>query len=68
MKHIRVKALHPVDIVVTKIGRLDDRDKQDIRACIGKFELTKTEVARVVVRQRCKWKGLTRTGKYARKK
>lgn len=46
MKHIRLKALHPVDIVVTKIGRLDARDKQDIRACIKKFKLTKTQVAK----------------------
>jgi hypothetical protein len=45
MKHIRLKALHPVDIVVTKIGRLDDRDKQDIRACISKFKLRKAQVA-----------------------
>ncbi len=45
MKHIRLKALHPVDIVVTKIGRLDDRDKQDIRACINKFKLKKAQVA-----------------------
>jgi hypothetical protein len=33
-KHIVLKALHPIDIVVTKIGRLDDRDVQDIEACI----------------------------------
>ncbi len=46
MKHIRLKALHPVDIVVTKIGRLDDRDKQDIRACIKKFRLKKGQVAK----------------------
>ena len=46
MKHIQLKALHPVDIVVTKIGRLDDRDKQDIRACIDKFDLTKTQVSK----------------------
>jgi hypothetical protein len=46
MKHIRLKALHPVDIVVTKIGRLDERDKQDIRACIKKFKLTKLQVAK----------------------
>ena len=45
MNHIRLKALHPVDIVVTKIGRLDDRDKQDIQACIRKFKLAKTQVA-----------------------
>lgn len=46
LKHIRLKALHPVDIVVTKIGRLDDRDKQDIQACIKKFRLAKTQVAK----------------------
>ena len=46
MKHVHLKALHPVDIVVTKIGRLDERDKQDIRACIKKFKLTKTRVAK----------------------
>lgn len=46
MKHIRLKALHPVDIVVTKIGRLDARDKQDIQTCIRKFKLTKGQVAR----------------------
>ncbi len=46
MKRIRLKALHPVDIVVTKIGRLDDRDKQDILACIKKFRLKKTQVAK----------------------
>jgi hypothetical protein len=41
---IRLKALHPLDIVVTKIGRLNDRDIQDIGACIGKFGLTKEEI------------------------
>jgi hypothetical protein len=46
MKHIRLKALHPVDIVVTKIGRLDKRDKQDIQTCIRKFKLAKTQVAK----------------------
>jgi hypothetical protein len=44
MNHIRLKAMHPVDIVVTKIGRLDKRDKQDIKACIRKFKLTKARV------------------------
>ena len=45
MRRMRLKALNPVDIVVTKIGRLDGRDKEDIRACINKFKLTKTQVA-----------------------
>lgn len=36
-KRILLKALHPIDIVVTKIGRLDNRDVQDIEACIKRF-------------------------------
>lgn len=40
-RSIRLYALHPLDIVVTKIGRLDERDLQDIRACIERFKLTK---------------------------
>jgi hypothetical protein len=43
-KHITLKALHPVDIIVTKIGRLDARDMQDIAACIKKFQLSKKEI------------------------
>jgi ABC-type phosphate transport system auxiliary subunit len=43
-KHIHLKALHPVDIVVTKIGRLNQRDLQDIEVCIEKFKLSKTQV------------------------
>ena len=44
LKHIRLKALSPVDIVVTKIGRLDERDKQDIEACIERFKLRKAQI------------------------
>ena len=46
LKNIELKALHPVDIVVTKIGRLDERDKQDIEACIKRYKLTKSQVTR----------------------
>lgn len=46
MRNIALKALHPVDIVVTKVGRLDERDIQDIEACIRKFKLTKDKIAR----------------------
>lgn len=42
--HILLKALHPVDIVVTKIGRLNQRDIQDIEKCISKFKITKDEI------------------------
>lgn len=43
-KNIMLYALHPLDIVVTKIGRLNERDLQDIEACIEKFGLTKEQI------------------------
>lgn len=46
MKNIQLRTLSPLDIVVTKIGRLDDRDKQDIDTCIKKFHLTKARVTK----------------------
>lgn len=46
LKKINLKALHPVDIIVTKIGRLNDRDVQDIRDCIKKFKLGKNQIAK----------------------
>lgn len=45
MKNIDLRTLSPLDIVVTKIGRLDLRDKEDIATCIRKFGLTKEQVA-----------------------
>ncbi len=42
---ISLKALHPVDIVVTKAGRLDARDEEDIRDCIRHFGLKKHDIA-----------------------
>lgn len=39
-KKIRLYALHPLDIVATKIGRLNDRDIEDVKACIKKQRLT----------------------------
>lgn len=44
MKNIKLKALHPTDIVATKIGRLDERDLQDIQACIEKCKLTNKQI------------------------
>jgi len=43
-RHISLRALHPIDIVVTKIGRLDDRDMQDIEACIKKFNISRKQI------------------------
>ena len=42
--HISLRALQPIDIVVTKIGRLNDRDMQDIEACIKKTSVSETEI------------------------
>jgi hypothetical protein len=46
LKNIELRALHPVDIIVTKIGRLDERDEQDIESCIRKFKLKKNQIAK----------------------
>lgn len=46
LKKIDLRALHPVDIVVTKIGRLNDRDVQDIELCIKKFGLKKMQISK----------------------
>ncbi len=46
VKNIDLRALHPLDVVVTKIGRLDERDLEDIEACIKGYRLTKTQVLR----------------------
>lgn len=42
--HIVLRALHPVDIVVTKIGRLNQRDIQDIEARIRECKVSETEI------------------------
>jgi hypothetical protein len=42
--HIHLFALHPVDIVVTKIGRLNERDVEDIKSCVKKFKLARKDV------------------------
>lgn len=43
-KNIELLALHPIDIVASKIGRLNARDEQDIQSCIEKFKLKKTQI------------------------
>lgn len=44
MKSMKLKTLDPLDIIVTKIGRLNERDKEDIATCIKKFKITKTHI------------------------
>ena len=46
LKNIDLRALAPADIVVTKVGRLDWRDMDDIEACIRKFKLTRNSIVR----------------------
>lgn len=46
MKNIELYALSPTDIIVTKIGRLNDRDKEDIAICIKKFKITKAHITK----------------------
>jgi len=42
--NIQLKVLHPLDIVVTKLGRLNERDLQDIDSCIERFRLKKSQI------------------------
>ena len=42
--NIKLYSIHPVDIVVTKIGRLNERDFEDITDCIKKYKLTKKQI------------------------
>ena len=44
LKNIKLYSIHPLDIVVTKIGRLNERDWEDIQDCIKKYGLTKKQV------------------------
>lgn len=51
LKKIELGTLHPVDIIVTKIGRMAERDEQDIESCMKKFRITKNQVATSSARQ-----------------
>jgi len=44
MKKMKLKALDPLDIIVTKVGRMNARDKEDIATCIKKFKITKSQI------------------------
>jgi hypothetical protein len=41
---ITLRALHPLDIVASKIGRLNQRDIQDIETCIRVYKLSAEEI------------------------
>ena len=44
LKNIDLRVLNPVDIIITKIARLDDRDEQDIESCITNFHITQKQI------------------------
>lgn len=44
LQNITLMALDPTDIIITKIKRLDERDKQDIESCITKFKVTRKQI------------------------
>ena len=46
LKNIDLRALDPVDIIITKIARLNKRDEQDIESCITNFQITQTQIER----------------------
>ncbi|MFH1199627.1 MAG: DUF6036 family nucleotidyltransferase [Candidatus Micrarchaeota archaeon] len=46
LTNIGLYTISPLDVVCTKIGRLNERDIQDIRLTIAKFGLTPQEVKR----------------------
>ncbi len=46
LKRINLRALHPIDIVVSKIEKLSERDMQDIRVCIREFKLGKNQISK----------------------
>jgi hypothetical protein len=42
--HISLRAIQPADIIVTKIGRLYERDIQDIGDCIRKGNVSEAKI------------------------
>lgn len=44
LERIDLRALHPVDVVVTKVGRFNERDREDIRRTVEAFDLEAEDV------------------------
>lgn len=42
--HISLRALHPADIIATKIGRLNPKDIQDIEAIIKECKISEADI------------------------
>jgi hypothetical protein len=43
-KNVKIKILHPIDIVCSKISRSNDSDMEDIKSCIKAYRLKKSDV------------------------
>lgn len=46
LTRVDLRALDPVDLIVTKIARLNQRDRDDIRTARGRFDVTAEQVRR----------------------
>ena len=46
LERIDLRALHPLDIVVTKIERLSESDIRDIMLCVKRFKLGKNQISK----------------------
>lgn len=46
LNRIDLRALHPLDIVATKIEKLAESDMRDIKACIRQFKLGKNQISK----------------------
>jgi hypothetical protein len=46
LTRIYLRALHPLDIVVTRIDRLRESDMRYVRACIKQFKLSKNQISK----------------------
>ena len=46
LARINLRALHPLDIVVTRIEKLTENDMRDIKACIRQFKLGKNQITK----------------------
>jgi len=44
LERIDLRALNPIDLILTKIARLNERDWQDIGSCINKYKITFDEI------------------------
>jgi len=44
MEQIELRHVDPVDLIVSKLGRYDDRDQEDIQATVRAYKVTASQV------------------------